>query len=146
MAAPRRLGFCIDESFSDKLADILLELKAPGAPGIRSVRGLGLTSTSDEVLIAALAADEIGALIGRDSSMLSASVRRDVWRVRGVSLFLCDGKWGNLRLFEQARRLLWWWPEIVAQAGSGPQGGAWRVPADMKPGTLKQLFAEPSQD
>ena len=82
------------------------------------------------------------ALVTRDSSMLSASVRRDVWRVSGVSVFMCEGKWGNLRLFDQARRLLWWWPEIIAQAAAGPQGGAWRVPAEMKPNGLQQVFAE----
>lgn len=140
MAEAGGVGICIDECVGRRLAAILRDLKAPGAPEIHNVRDLGLTSTSDEVLVGELGNRGFLALVTRDSSMLSASVRRDVWQIAGVSVFICDGKWGNLRLFEQARRLLWWWPQIFAQAAAGPQGGAWRVPAEMKPAGLQRLF------
>ena len=144
MAPASRLGICLDEALGRKIAAILRDLKAPGAPNIHDARDVGLSGASDEVVLHELAGRRFAALVTRDSSMLSASVRRDVWRASGVSVFMYDGKWGNLLLFEQARRLIWWWPEIITQASGGPQGGAWRVPVEFKPKGLQQVFAEVS--
>jgi len=124
------------------LAAMLRGLRAPGSPAIHDVRELGLGGTSDEVLLTELAGRGFAALVTRDSSMLSASVRRDVWRRSAVSVFVCDGRWGNLALFELARRLVWWWPAIVTQAQAGPQGGAWRISADMTTTGMRQVLAE----
>jgi hypothetical protein len=60
-----------------------------------------------------------------------------------LSLFIMAAKWSDLRLFEQARGLIWWWPMIVAQAEAGPQGGAWQIPFDQKGGgELRRLFPD----
>lgn len=79
-------------------------------------------------------------LVTCDSSMLSASVRRNVWRLARISIFLCDGKWGNLPLFETARRLIWYWPEINRQSLEAPQGGAWRLAADPQPSGMRRVL------
>ena len=78
--------------------------------------------------------------------MLSASVRRDAWRASGVSVLLFANKWNNLSRFEKARGLLWWWPLIIRQAAEGPQGGAWRMPPEMKPEGMMRLFAATGDD
>jgi hypothetical protein len=142
MAETGRVGICLDEAMGHPLAEILLRLRAPAAPDIHDVQGLGLRETTDEVLLAELGRRHFAALVTRDSSMLAASIRRDAWRRSGLCLFVCDGKWGNLRLFEIGRRLLWWWPLIVEQARAGPQGGAWSLSTDLVPGGLRQMFAE----
>ena len=77
------------------------------------MRELGLNGTSDEVLMSDLGKRDFAALVTRDTSMFSASVRRSVWRSSGISVVMCDGKWGNLSLFENRRRLVWYWPMIV---------------------------------
>jgi hypothetical protein len=146
VAAPSRVGIALDEALGRKLAAILRGLNAPGAPEIQDVRDLGLSGASDEVVLRALSAKGFVALVTRDSSMLSASVRRDVWRSSGISVFMGDGKWGNLKLFEQARLLICWWPTIAAQADSGPQGGAWRMPADAKASGLQRVFAGSTEE
>jgi hypothetical protein len=74
--------------------------------------------------------------------MLAASIRRDAWRRSGLCLFMCDGKWGNLPLFEIGRRLLWWWPAIVEQVQAAPQGGAWTLSTELLPSGLRRMFAD----
>lgn len=144
MAALARAGFCIDESLGNKLAPVLRQLRAPGSPPIRDVWDEGLAGTSDEVLLKTLGDRGFAALVTRDSSMLSAAARRAAWRSSGVSVFMTDGKLGNLSLFEQARRLLWWWPAVAGQAQAGPQGGAWRISAELVPSGIQQVFADRS--
>ena len=135
------VGICVDEAFGPVLAPYLRRLRAPGAPGISDSWELDLVGTSDEVLLYQLGQRGFAALVTRDSKMLSATVRRDVWRSSGLSVFLCDGKWGNLKLFELARRLIWHWPAIVTQAREGPQGGAWRVSIEHRAGGLERVLA-----
>lgn len=134
------MTFCLDESLGVPLAGVLRQLRAPGAPGIHHMRELGYSGTSDEVWLAALPKADVHAVVTKDSRILNATVRRDVWRDAGLSLFVLDGKWGNLRLFEQARRLIWWWPAIVARAEAGPRGAAWRVSADLSASGMRRLF------
>jgi len=142
MAEAGRVGVCLDEAMGHPLADILRRLRAPVAPNIHDVQGLGLRSVTDEVLLAELGGRGFAALVTRDSSMLAASVRRDAWRRSGLCLFMCDGKWGNLPLFEIGRRLLWWWPAIVGQVQAAPRGGAWTLSAELLPSGLRRMFAD----
>jgi len=91
---------------------------------------------------AALPEKGISAVVTMDSRILSASIRREVWRVAGLTLFVMDGKWGNLSLFEQGRRLIWWWPSIAAVAMTGPQGAAWSVLVALVPSGLYRIFED----
>jgi len=75
--------------------------------------------------------------------MLSASIRRNVWRASLISIFMCDGKWGNLPLFEIARGLLWYWPLIVRQINAGPQGGVVRLRAEPGTSGMQQVLTDP---
>ena len=74
--------------------------------------------------------------------MLSASIRRSVWRVSAISVFMCDGKWGNLPLFEIARGLIWYWSMIVRQLQEGPQGGAWRLSVGPQTGGMRRVLTD----
>lgn len=140
MAVQSSLGYCIDESLGRPLANVLRQLRAPGAPNIHDARDLGLSGASDEVLMASLARHSVQVMVTGDSRMLVASVRRDVWRTSGLTLFMLAGAWGNLSLFDQARGLVWWWPFLVAQANAEPAGTAWRVPVDLRVAGLQRLF------
>ncbi len=144
MAPADGLAFCLDESMGRSLADILRRLQAPAAPAIHDLRELGFSGAADEVWMPTLTQQGIHAVVTCDSRILRATIRRDIWRAAGISLFIMAAKWSDVRLFDQARGLIWWWPSIVAQAEAGPQGGAWQVPFDVKGGgELKRLFADP---
>ena len=142
MVEAGRVGICLDEATGRGFVGVLRTLRAPGVPNIQDVWDLGLQGTTDEVLLSELSKRGFAALLTRDTSMLSASVRRDVWRWSGVSVFMCDGKWGNLTLFEIGRRLIWYWPAIVHQALEGPQGGAWRISAELRGDGVKRVLAD----
>jgi hypothetical protein len=100
-----------------------------------------LGGTSDKVLMIELANQGVHVLAAKDTRMLAASVRRDAWRSSGLTLFLLDGTWGNVSLFEQARGVFWWWPHLVAQAQAGPQGSAWTVPLTQNVAKLRRTLA-----
>ncbi len=140
MAVEGSLTFCLDESMGRPLADILCRLRAPCAPNIFDMRALGFAGASDEVWLAALPRQGVNVVVTLDSRILKVSVRRDVWRNAGLTLFVMDRKWGDLSLFEQGRRLIWWWPSIADAATAGPQGAAWSVAATLAPNGLQRIF------
>ena len=140
MAEPGSLTYCLDETVGHQLPAILRQLRAPGAPRIHGVRELDLGGVTDPVLFAELHARDVQVMVTRDSRILNASIRRDAWRVSGVTLFVCDSRWGNLPLFQLASRHIMWWPRIVEQAEAGPQGAACRVP--LNDGAMVRLFAD----
>lgn len=142
MVQASRLGICIDEAAGRGFAQVLRQWRAPGAPDIHDVWELKLDGTTDEVLLSELGKRNFAAVVTRDTSMLSASVRRSVWRASRISVFMCDGRWGNLRLFEIARGLLWYWPMIVQRVAQGPQGGAWRLSADFHTNGIRQVLVD----
>lgn len=134
------LTFCLDESMGRPLAEILCRMRAPCSPNILDMRALGFGGVADEVWLAALPRQGVHAVVTLDSRILSASIRRDVWRNAGLTLFVAAAAWGNLPLFEQARQLIWWWPAIAAAAIAGPQGAAWRIPVTGSVGALQRMF------
>ena len=142
MASPGRVGFCLDEACGRPIAGMLRGLRAPGSPNIHDVRELALQGAGDDVLMMELGRRGFAALVTLDSSILNASLRRDAWRQSGLTLFVLSGKWGNLTLFEQARRLVWWWPQLIANASERPQGAAWRVAPDLSPKHMVRIFAD----
>ena len=127
------------------LADILCKLRAPCSPNIFDMRALGFAGAYDETWLAALPQKGVNAVVTMDSRILNASIRREVWRSAGLTLFVMDRRWGNLPLFEQGRRLIWWWPSIADAAATGPQGAAWSVSATLATSGLQRVFEDGSQ-
>jgi hypothetical protein len=121
MAATVSLAFCLDESMGRNLADVLRRLRAPASPAIHDLRELGFSGASDEIWMFELGRRGIHAVVTCDSRILRATVRRDVWRAAGLSLFIMAAKWSDVRLFDQARGLIWWWPAIVGRRKLGPK-------------------------
>ena len=142
MVETGRLGFCIDEACGRPLADILCRVRAPGAPRIHESRDLGLIGVSDEILMAELGQRGFAAFVTRDSRILNASLRRAAWRQSGLTIFVLERRWGNLNLFEQARRLIWCWPDLAEALSAGPAGAAWQVHHDVRTPKLVRLFLE----
>jgi hypothetical protein len=83
--------------------------------------------TLDADLLRQLGARGSFALVARDGRMLEPLMQRPAWRASGVTVFLLGKKWGNLKLAELSRRLLFLWPTLVDYAQQGGQGVAWRV-------------------
>jgi hypothetical protein len=143
MAEAGRIDFCLDESMGRPLAPLLRTIRAPGNPHIHDLRELGLTGSADEVWMPLLAGRGARGVVTKDSSILRASVRRDVWRRARLTVFVLNKGWGNLPLFEQARALVWWWPAIVERGSSGPTGAAWELSTDLRMSGIRRMFSDP---
>jgi PIN like domain len=143
MAETGSLRLCLDECLGKHLPEVLRTLRAPAAPLIHGTRELGLNGVTDAVLMGELRDRGITALVTGDSRILAASIRRDAWRAASLTMFVMDGKWGNVSLFRRARGLIWWWPQIAAHASSGPQGAAWDVPFELREGAMARMFPDP---
>jgi hypothetical protein len=139
---PGGLNICFDESMGRRIAAILVEVRAPGHPGIHDMRSFDLAGQSDELLMGELARRRMHVLVTKDSRILAASIRRDAWRASGLTLFVLDGKWGNLSIFEQVRGVFFWWPRLIRQAREGPQGSAWNVPVKLTESSMRRVFPD----
>lgn len=122
------------------MAKVLRQLHAPGKE-ITDLAELGLRGQPDEAWMPELGRRGIHAMVTRDSSILRSAVRRKIWIQERITLFVLDGRWGNLRLFEQARGVIWWWPYIVSQAEEGPEGAAWAIAPDLRRSGMSRMFA-----
>lgn len=143
MAEASRINFCLDESMGRPLARLLCTIRAPGSPHIHDLRDLGLSGAADEVWMPLLAQRGTRGVVTKDSSILRASVRRDVWRRANLTVFVLSNAWGNLTLFQQSRALVWWWPEIVERATTGPTGAAWELTAELRRSGIRRMFPDP---
>jgi hypothetical protein len=141
MAQTGRVAFYLDESMGRPLAGLLRAIRAPGSPQIHDLRDLGLSGTADEEWMPKLAEWGTQGVITKDSSILRASIRRDVWRSAQLTVFVLNRQWGNLRLFEQTRALIWWWPAIVERASGGPAGAAWEIAPELRLSGMRRMFA-----
>jgi hypothetical protein len=128
MAIPQSgLTFVLDEN----TAGVLPAVRACRALGYERVTDLpaqGIApGTLDTDLLRQLGARGRFALLARDGRMLEPLIQRQAWRESGVTVFLLGKSWGNLKLAELSRRLLFLWPTLVEHAEQGGQGVAWRV-------------------
>lgn len=133
------LTFVLDEN-SGSLPELLRASRAVACDRTTTLQELGIPAgTLDPTLLRDLGARGGCALITRDGRMLEPVVQREAWREARVTLFLLGGRWGKLPLRELARRFLFLWPAIVAQAEASAFGAAWRV-APSVPNPLASVF------
>ena len=142
MVQGRSLTYLIDESIGRPVAGVLRSLRAPGAPTIFDVRDVGLNGIGDDVVMRRARQKDFDVIVWADSRVLNASIRRHAWRDTGLTMFVLHARWSDLKLFDQARHLIWWWPEIVSRVVGGPAGAAWQVPIEFRKGGFTRLFPE----
>ena len=137
--AESRLTFVLDEN-SGSLPGLLRASRALPHDRVTTLHELGVPiGTLDPAMLRKLGEQGGCALVTRDGRMLDPIVQREAWRAAGVTLFLLGGRWGTFPLGELARRLLFLWPAIVAQAEASSFGAAWRV-APAVPNTPANTF------
>ena len=140
--AQGELTYLLDESMGRPLANVLQSIRAPGTPRIMDARDVGLSGIDDDEVMRRARQKDFDVIVWADSRVLNASIRRNAWRDTGLTLFVLHARWSDLKLFEQARNFIWWWPEIVARSEEGPSGAAWKVPIEFRPGGFARLFPE----
>ncbi len=140
MATPAGgLTFVLDENKAG-LLPVLRASRALAHERTTDLQAQGIApGTLDPDLLRSLGARGRFALIARDGRMLEPLSQRQAWRESGVTVFLLGKAWGNMKLGELSRRLLFLWPTLVDHAEQGGQGVAWRV-APTIPGPAANAF------
>ena len=77
-------------------------------------------------------------IISGDTQISERLHEREVWRQAGLTtIFLAKG-WMNQGIWDQAWRLVGWWPAIVDMAGRVSPGAAFEIPVNYGRGKFKQ--------
>jgi hypothetical protein len=96
----------------------------------------------DEELFA-LIAEAQGCLITCDRNQRRTPKVREALRSSGISVFFADQEWANGGRFEQVRRFLNWWPEMVRANDANWPGSWFEVPYRVKSVRLSRLVDSP---
>jgi hypothetical protein len=128
------LTFVLDQNFGTRTLEILRLAKLAPLGRITSLTELGFAADApDEDWMPVLGAKGPHAVITRDGEILRASVRLEAWMASGLTLLLLDGRWGQLRIPELTRAIIYWWPLMVEQAEAAKTGTAWTVSHKVPP-------------
>jgi hypothetical protein len=117
--------FFFDNQLSPRLAQAIGALSAAEGHEVVHLRDRFASSERDEVWIPALAAEGQWILVCGDLNIVRTKAQRPIWRAsRLVGFFLKPG-WMNQGPWEQAWRLVRWWPVVVRQAALAAPGSTY---------------------
>lgn len=97
------------------------------------------SDTSDVEWISKLAAQRDWIIISGDLRITKSPHERKVWQQAKLTTFFLARGWTKLDFWEQAWRLVRWWPGIVELAGRVAPGAAFLVPPSPSRTKFKQL-------
>lgn len=96
-------------------------------------------NTADVHWIAQLSREGNWIIISGDVRITRSRHEREAWRRSGLTGFFLKAGYINLTLYEQAWRIVRYWPFIVRQAGMVKSGAGFLVPVNFQNGKLEQV-------
>lgn len=133
------MKFVLDECVPARFAVVLRILFPSHAYTIEHlVEDLGYAATPDPTWIAELPDNEQCVIVTRDTAMHRAVLERAAWKRAGHVVIFLAGQWGPALFYEQAWRIVRWWPAIVETVFKSDRGVAYKVPWSGTPKPLKQ--------
>ena len=118
------MKFFFDNNLSPKIVRALKELSQ--GHSFSHLRDDNPVSTPDEQWFDRLAREGGWIVISRD--LFREPTAREAWKKSGLTVFLLASGWGNLGFWEQAWKLVRWWPQILAEAQRVQPGVCYEVP------------------
>ena len=82
----------------------------------------------DTVWIPQLAREGDWVVVSADPRITSGRAERQAWKEAGLTGFFLAKGWAGLPLWDQAWKLIQWWPRIVDQTGKVRAGATFLVP------------------
>ncbi len=131
------MKFFLDNTLPPRLAEALRALEGPQGYAIKHLREMFQPDTPDVEWIRKLAAEGEWVMISGDVRISRNQFERRAWIESGLTAFFLAKGWSGLKLWDQAWRLVRWWPEIVAQAEKIRPGAGFIVP--LRSARLEQL-------
>jgi hypothetical protein len=119
--------FLFDNQLSPHLAESIHALARQDGDEVIHLRRKFAPNTPDIDWIRALSAEGEWVIICGDLNITRARAERPVWRSAGLIGFFLKKGWINLTPWDQAWRLVKWWPTIAAQAAIAAKGATYAV-------------------
>ena len=85
-------------------------------------------STADEIWLPALGEEGDWVVVSGDRRIARSAKLREAWKASKLTTFFLAGGWTNHPLWEQAWRIVRWWPLIIEQAKRVAPGAVFLVP------------------
>lgn len=132
------MRFFFDNQLAPHLAKAIGALASADGDLVVHLREKFAPNTQDIVWIPALAEEGNWIVITADLDIVRTRAERPVWKSSGLVGFFLKKGWINLTPWDQAWRLVKWWPTIVEQARLAAPGSTYAVDVNAK-GKLETL-------
>lgn len=120
------MRFFLDNNLAPKHAEALHALHRPEHE-VRALRSKFAASTSDDVWIAALAAERDWIVISGDMRIARNSQMRAAYAGSNLRMFFLERGWMKLTMYEQHARLTQRFPRIIELAQEAPDGCSYSI-------------------
>jgi len=117
--------FFFDNQLSPRLAQAISALTSADGHEVVHLRDRFAADVKDEVWIPALGTEGGWILVCGDLNIVRTRAQLPVWRVSGLIGFFLKKGWMNIDPWEQAWRLVKWWPTVVEQARIAAPGATY---------------------
>ena len=131
------MKFFLDNNLSPRFAQALEALEGEGGNQVVHLRSKFSANAEDVDWIRSLAAEGNWVIISGDMRISQREGEREAWLNSGMTAFFFAKGWMNIRFWDQAWRLIKWWPAIVEHAQKIRPGAGFLVP--LKAAKLEQL-------
>jgi hypothetical protein len=129
--------FFLDNTLPPRFAVALQALEGDDGNRILHLRSKFPAQTKDVDWIRSLASEGDWVIISGDIRISQNEFERKEWLESGLTAFFFAKGWTAIKLWDQAWRLIKWWPAIVDQALRIQPGAGFIVP--LKSAKLEQL-------
>ena len=133
------MKFFLDNNLSPRFAQALQALEGDGGHEVVHLRSKFSGDAKDVAWIRSLASEGNWVIISGDMRISQREFEREAWLNSGLTAFFFAKGWTNIKFWDQAWRLIKWWPAIVEQAQNICPGAGFVVP--LKSAKLEQLRA-----
>ena len=131
------MRFFLDNTLPPRFAQVLEILEGDDGNKVVHLRSKFPSETKDVDWIRTLASEGDWVIISGDIRISQNQFERKAWSDSGLTAFFFAKGWTAIKLWEQAWRLIKWWPTIVDQAQKIRGGAGFVVP--LKSTKLEQL-------
>lgn len=132
------MRFFFDRSLAPSLCSAIGALTRPDGHQVEHIAERFGPETADAAWIGRLAEEGGWVVVTLEARTAKNRHERDAWRRSGLTVVLLGRGWARLKHWDQARRLVRWWPRIAEQAGQAGPGQLLKVPLRYRSGRLRR--------
>lgn len=133
------MRFFLDNNLALQHADALHAYSVAEGHAVVPLRAMFPPNVKDQQWLSSLARESGWIVVSGDLRIFKSPQLKEVWSRSGLTTFFLASGWINLRVWEQAWRLVRWWPQVIQAAALVDAGARFVIPLRWGPGKLKAL-------